>query len=91
VADGVADIAVAVDPAWRRAGLATALVEMLAEAARDRGVHAFSASYLAENRPVAALLAAANVGRRRIREGIAECVVGLDEPAARVTGPGSGG
>lgn len=36
--EGVAEIAVAVDPAWRRAGLATALVELLAEAALERGI-----------------------------------------------------
>ncbi|GAA3341237.1 hypothetical protein GCM10020358_31830 [Amorphoplanes nipponensis] len=55
-ADDTAEVAVAVDPAWRRVGLASALVEMLAQAALDRGVHTFSAYYLAENRPVSALL-----------------------------------
>ena len=54
--DGVAEIAIVVAPAWRRAGLAGVLVQLLAEAAADRGIHTFIASYLAENRPVAALL-----------------------------------
>jgi RimJ/RimL family protein N-acetyltransferase len=79
LADGVADVAVVVDPRWRRAGLATALIELLAEAAVDRGVHTFSSSYLAENRPVAALLArAGGAGKQTINDGIAEFVVALD-------------
>jgi RimJ/RimL family protein N-acetyltransferase len=77
--DGVADVAVAVDPPWRRAGLATALIGMLAEAAVDRGIHAFSSYYLAENRPVAALLGLAGTrGRQTIQLGIAEFLVALD-------------
>jgi GNAT superfamily N-acetyltransferase len=57
-----AEVAVVVDPGWRRAGVATALIKMLAEAALDRGHPFFTATYLAENRPVAALRGAA--GRR---------------------------
>ena len=77
--DGAAEVAVAVDPAWRRVGLATALVEMLALAALDRGIHEFSAIYLAENRPIAALLATIGAtGQQRIRQGIAEVAVQLD-------------
>jgi GNAT superfamily N-acetyltransferase len=77
--DGVAEVAVAVDPQWRRVGLATALVELLAEAALDRGVHTFTASYLAENRPVASLVRdAGGSGGQRIRSGVAECAVVLD-------------
>ena len=80
-ADGVADVAVAVDPEWRRAGLATALIELLAQAALDRGIHTFSAYYFAENRPVAALLGLAGTGGRQIiKEGFAEAVVALDRP-----------
>jgi GNAT superfamily N-acetyltransferase len=82
--EGVAEIAVAVDPAWRRVGLATALVEMLAEAALERGIHTFSVMYLAENRPVAALCAlGGGSGRKLIRQGIAEFAVALDR--AQVT------
>jgi GNAT superfamily N-acetyltransferase len=84
LAEGVAEVAVVVDPAWRRVGLATALVEMLAEAALDRGIHVFSAVYLAENRPVAALRALAlGAGRQLIRQGIAEFAVALNR--AQVT------
>lgn len=91
-ADGVADVAVTVDPAWRRVGLATALVELLARAALDRGIHEFSALYLAENRPVAVLLRRADpAGRQLIHEGFAEAVVALDrdrvEAAVRALDP----
>ncbi len=79
IQDGVAEVAVVVDPAWRRVGLATALVEMLAQAALDRGIHEFSAIYLAENRPITALLAStAAADPQRIRQGIAEVAVALD-------------
>lgn len=77
--DGVAEIAVAVDPRWRHVGLATALVELLAQAALDRGIHTFTATYLAENRQVASLVQeAGGSGRQRVRAGIAECAIGLD-------------
>jgi RimJ/RimL family protein N-acetyltransferase len=76
---GVAEVAVAVDPAWRRVGLATALVELLAQAALDRGIHTFTACYLAQNRPVAALLHLADQTRQpQIKQGIAEAAIALD-------------
>lgn len=76
---GVADVAIAVDRPWRRVGLATVMVSMLAEAAVDRGIHAFNSYYLAENRPVAALLGLAGTrGRQTIQLGIAEFLVALD-------------
>lgn len=79
LSEGVAEVAVVVDPAWRRLGLATALIELLAQAALERGIHAFSALYLAANQPVTALLEHADgSGRQRISEGIAEVVVALD-------------
>jgi RimJ/RimL family protein N-acetyltransferase len=61
---GVAEIAVVVDPAWRRAGLATALVRMLAEAAVAHGFTRFTATYLADNVPVEELLDEAGGSRR---------------------------
>ncbi|MBE1494013.1 GNAT superfamily N-acetyltransferase [Amycolatopsis lexingtonensis] len=74
---GVAEVAVAVDPAWRRAGLATALVRMLAEAAVAHGFTRFTATYLADNIPVEELLDEAG-GKPVIAHGIAEAVVALD-------------
>ncbi|WIX98240.1 GNAT family N-acetyltransferase [Amycolatopsis mongoliensis] len=73
---GVADVAVVVDPAWRRAGLATALVRMLAEAAVAHGFTRFTATYFADNVPVSELLDEAG-GKRVIAHGIAEAVVPL--------------
>jgi RimJ/RimL family protein N-acetyltransferase len=79
ISDSVADVAVVVDPAWRRIGLATALLELLAQAALDRGIHEFSAYHLAQNRPVVALLArTGGTGTRLIEQGIAEVAVALD-------------
>jgi len=91
LSEGVAEIAVVVDPAWRRVGLATMLVELLAEAAIARGIHEFSVFYLAENRPVAALLAhAGGAGKQMIRRGLADYVLALDrgEVAAALRHPG---
>lgn len=86
--DGSAEIAVVVDPAWRRVGLATALVHLLAEAALTRGIHSFTGIYLADNHPVAALLAEAG-GASLIKEGIAELQVILDpDPPQRRHPPG---
>jgi RimJ/RimL family protein N-acetyltransferase len=87
LSEGVAEIAVVVDPGWRRVGLATVLVELLAEAALARGIHQFSAYYLAENRPVAALLAHAGAGRNLIRRGIAEQAIALDDAQREGTWP----
>jgi len=71
--EGVADIAVVVRPAWRRVGLGTVLVSCLAKAAAERGIHTFSASYLAENAPVAALVEdAGGLGKQVISRGVAE-------------------
>jgi RimJ/RimL family protein N-acetyltransferase len=77
--DGRAEAAVVVDPGWRRAGLATAMVELLARAALERGIDTFTAMYLAENRPVTALVnLAGDTGERLIRQGIADIAVRLD-------------
>jgi len=76
--EGVAEIAVVVRPGWRRAGLGTRLILLLARAAAERGVRTFRASYLAENRPVAALVEdAGGLGRQVIKQGIAEYSLAL--------------
>jgi GNAT superfamily N-acetyltransferase len=87
--EGVADIAVVVRPEWRRAGLGTVLIRCLAKAAAERGIHTFSASYLAENRPVAALVEdAGGLGRQVIKRGIAEFSLAL--APQRPAGPPGG-
>jgi RimJ/RimL family protein N-acetyltransferase len=74
-----AEVAVAVSPSWRHAGLATALITLLAHAALNRGVVTFTASYLAANRPVAALIEQAHgLGRTVIDQGIAESSIALE-------------
>ncbi|NKQ51832.1 GNAT family N-acetyltransferase [Amycolatopsis sp. K13G38] len=73
---GVAEVAVVVAPDWRRAGLATALLRMLAEAALARGFRRFTAVYLADNRDVEELLDEAH-GTRVIAKGLAEATVAL--------------
>ena len=81
VADGVAEVAVVVDPGWRRVGLATALVHLLGEAALARGISTFTASFLVDNQPVAALVADAG-GASFIADGIAHLEVALAAPGA---------
>ncbi|WP_232376716.1 GNAT family N-acetyltransferase [Amycolatopsis aidingensis] len=68
---GVAEVAVAVDRAWRRIGIASTLVRMLGEAAAQRGFTRFTATYLAGNRPVAELLDDAGA-KQVIADGIGE-------------------
>ena len=85
VGEGVAEVAVAVSPAWRDAGLATELVQLLAQAAIERGIHSFAGSYLAENRPVAALISDAGATADKVTDhGITEFSVQLctGHPAA---------
>ncbi len=88
--EGVADVAVVVRPEWRRVGLATALVLLLATAAVENGIHTFRAAYLAENRPVAALVEdTAGLGRQVIRQGIAEFSLALDRQRHASGPPGA--
>ncbi len=76
--DGTADVAIAVSPGWRDAGLATELLRMLAQAASERGIHTFTVTYLAGNRPVTALINAAGEPANQVTSrGIAEFSVPL--------------
>ncbi len=77
--EGVAEVALVVDPAWRRRGVATLLAELLAQAAVERGIHTFTAYYMAENSAVTHLLKL-STGRRRqsIKDGSTDAVVALD-------------
>lgn len=54
-----AEVAVAVDPAWRHVGLATALVQLLAAAAVGNGLRHFTAEFFADNRDVTDIIAEA--------------------------------
>ena len=52
-----AEIAVAVDPAWRHVSLATCLLRVLAEHAAKVGIRQFHAEFMADNLDVVDLLA----------------------------------
>ena len=52
----LAEVAVAVADSWQGQGVATALLDRLAERARAEGVRRFSAEILAENRPMLELI-----------------------------------
>lgn len=73
IADGTgsAEVAVVVAPEWRRLGLATALVGMLAERAASCGINTFTATYYAGNRPVSEL-ATEGGARVVIADGLAQ-------------------
>ena len=75
----------AVAPDWRRAGLATALVEMLARRALEGGITDLSAMFLAQNRPVTEL---AHGGHAKvvIAHGIADLHAVLAKPHEDVPG-----
>jgi GNAT superfamily N-acetyltransferase len=75
----VAEIALAVALEWRRVGLATVLVELLARRAQECGITDFTAQFLAQNRPVAEL---AQDGHARVvvAKGIAQLHATLNTP-----------
>jgi RimJ/RimL family protein N-acetyltransferase len=84
--DGTADVAIAVTPGWRDAGLATELLRMLAQAASERGIHTFTGTYLTGNRPVEALINEADEPAHQVTSrGIAEFSVPLP-PGSRALG-----
>jgi len=79
--DGAADVAIAVIPGWRGAGLAGELLHVLAQAASDRGIHTFTGMHLADNSPVAALITAADEPAHQVTSrGITEFSVPLRPP-----------
>ncbi len=68
----LAEAAVVVDPEWRRVGLASGLLRMLADAALARGVRRFSVTSYADNADVHDILSRS--GLSRIRSGTGEVV-----------------
>ncbi len=79
--EGTAEVAIAVTPGWRDACLATELLRMLAQAASERGIHTFTGTYLADNRPVTALINEADEPANQVTSrGIAEFSVPLPPP-----------
>ncbi|MEU8403625.1 GNAT family N-acetyltransferase [Nonomuraea sp. NPDC048892] len=83
VDERTAEVAIAMDPAWRRVGPTTAMIELLTEAALKHGYDAFAVTYLADNRPVAALVTGSDgSGHQQIRQGLAEVAISLDRTLA---------
>ncbi len=81
-----AEAAIAVTPSWRDVGLASELLRLLAQAASERGIHTFTGTPLADNRPVTALINEADEPANRVTSGdIAEFSVPLP-PGSRALG-----
>lgn len=66
-----AEVAVAVDPAWRRNGLASILLARLEPAAAARGITHFEAIYLPQNHAIAGVFCGLGYTPQRIEEGVA--------------------
>jgi GNAT superfamily N-acetyltransferase len=76
--DGAAEVAVAVDPGWRRVGLATALLRLLGEAALDHGVATVNVEFMLANVDVSSILEETHLPVTVRREhGIAEAEVDI--------------
>ncbi len=74
---GEAEIAVTVKPEYRRKGIATALFDLLEEAAVHHGIRRFYANYLAANEAAEALMAKCGYGDVTYDGGIATVVKDL--------------
>src|SRR5215469_11485954 len=73
MSDGVAEVAFAVPDDMHGKGIATLLLEHLVSVARDRGVRAFTAEALAENRAMLTVFADAGLPvRRQLSDGVVE-------------------
>lgn len=88
--EDVAEVAVAVAPDWRRVGLGSRLLEVLAEAAVARGIRRFVAFYAVDNHDVDGLVKASGLPHRsQVSHGVAEAQLDLPPahpPVPRATG-----
>lgn len=75
-----AEIAVAIDPAWRHIGLATTLLRQLATGAIANGIHRFSAEFFADNLDVTDLLQESEQPYRHLTEDAGVVTVELALP-----------
>ena len=82
VGSDTAEVAVAVDPGWRKLGLGALLLRELGHAALARGIHRFTALVLAENVPALGVLRASGLNfTQQISSGTSEIVMTLDGSA----------
>lgn len=69
--DGVAEVAVVVQPQWRKLGIATAMFDLLEQAALERGVGKFEALYLPDNHAIERVLEKRGFGGVSVDAGVA--------------------
>jgi RimJ/RimL family protein N-acetyltransferase len=69
--EATAEVAVVVEPSWRHRGLATALIDLLEDAALERGVERFEAYYLPDNHAIERVLEKRGFGGRTVDGGVA--------------------
>jgi GNAT superfamily N-acetyltransferase len=77
--EGRAEVAIVVAPAWRRLGVATALLRALEAPAISHGIEFFHALYLPDNTSVEKVLTGMGYGDRRVVDGIVELVKPLTD------------
>ena len=79
-----AEVAVTVAPGWRRVGLGSRLLALLATAAVARGIRRFTALYLIENHDVAGLVQASGLPHKtKWSMGVAETEIDLPPSPSR--------
>jgi len=77
----IAEVAFVVADGWRGKGLATSLLHVLADLARQRGYHRLVADTLCENRPMAAVFQRSGFPERHtIDQGVLHFAMELDAP-----------
>jgi GNAT superfamily N-acetyltransferase len=80
-----ADMAVLVEDAWQRKGLAVVLIERLRELARSRGIETFTATMLSQNRPAIRVVRKVFPGSSFTLDGPETTASMPFEPPARMT------
>jgi GNAT superfamily N-acetyltransferase len=68
---GIAEVALAVKPEWRRMGIATEMLEILEEAAIERGIVELEALYLPSNHAIERVLGKRRFGGPSVDSGVA--------------------
>lgn len=84
--DGLAEVAVVVKPMWRRVGLATAMFDLLEDAAIERGVRQFEALYLPDNHAIERVLQKRGFGGVKVESGVARVTKDLGKTPVAASG-----
>jgi GNAT superfamily N-acetyltransferase len=75
----MAEVAVVVKLGWRGLGIATTMLDILEQAAIERGVTGFEAVYLPSNHAIERVLAKRGFGTASVESGVARVTKGLGE------------